>query len=309
MMAKMKILVVTLIFLLAHHPARAAASQKDLSFLVDGQKVVGTLELPEGTAKPAVILLLHGFKGSRNELQIPSLKVGIYARAADAWAAKGLASLRIDFRGGGDSDGSFEDTTISGQVKDALAALEFLHTEKSIDPTRIAMVGWSQGGAVAATVAGRAKRPLRAVALWNPLVSPAGTIEATFGVEVVKAGLASGGKSIPVKLPWGSEVALRTAYFEDLFTIDPVAELARYRGPIFVAVGTKDTLIYPQPQSGQLLLTDHRGPGELWVRPMDHVFNVFDETKTVDELIEATGAFVVKNTRPVRRTFDGGADR
>ncbi len=295
-MGKMKLLLAMLLGLLWHDPGLAAASQKDISFQVDGQKVVGTLELPEGAAKPAVILLLHGFKGSRNELQIPSLKVGIYARAAEAWAAKGLASLRIDFRGGGDSDGSFEDTTISGQVKDALAALEFLQTEKSIDPTRIALLGWSQGGAVAATVAGRTKRPLRAVALWNPLVSPAGSIEAVFGAEVVKAGLASGGKSIPVKLPWGSEVALRTAYFEDLFTLDPVAELAKYRGPIFVAVGTKDTLIYPQPQSGQLLLTYHKGPGELWVRPMDHVFNVFDETKTVDELIEATGAFVTKNT-------------
>jgi len=297
-MGKMKILAALLISLLSHDPAYAAASQKDISFQVDGQKVVGTLELPEGAAKPAVILLLHGFKGSRNELQIPSLKVGIYARAADAWAAKGLASLRIDFRGGGDSDGSFEDTTISGQVKDALAAVEFLQTEKSIDRTRIALVGWSQGGAVAATVAGRTKRLLRAIALWNPLVSPAGSIEAVFGAEVVRAGLASGGQSITVKLPWGTEVALRTAYFEDLFTIDPVAELAKYPGPIFVAVGTKDTIIYPQPQSGQLLLTYHKGPGELWVRPMDHVFNVFEETKTVDELIEATGAFMAKNTRP-----------
>jgi len=297
-MGKMKILAALLISLLSHDPAYAAASQKDISFQVDGQKVVGTLELPEGAAKPAVILLLHGFKGSRNELQIPSLKVGIYARAADAWAAKGLASLRIDFRGGGDSDGSFEDTTISGQVKDALAAVEFLQTEKSIDRTRIALVGWSQGGAVAATVAGRTKRLLRAIALWNPLVSPAGSIEAVFGAEVVRAGLASGGQSITVKLPWGTEVALRTAYFEDLFTIDPVAELAKYPGPIFVAVGTKDTVIYPQPQSGQLLLTYHKGPGELWVRPMDHVFNVFEETKTVDELIEATGAFMAKNTRP-----------
>jgi len=297
-MDNIKILVAVLVLLLSHNQTHAAASQKDISFQVDGQKVVGTLELPEGAAKPAVILLLHGFKGNRNELQIPSLKVGIYARAADAWAAKGLASLRIDFRGGGDSDGSFEDTTLSGQIRDALAALDFLQTDKSIDRTRIALVGWSQGGAVAATVAGRTKRPLRAVALWNPLVSPAGTIEAVFGVEVVKAGLASNGKSTTVKLPWGTEVALRTAYFEDLFTVDPVAELAKYPGPIFVAVGTKDTVIYPQPQSGQLLLTYHKGPGELWVRPMDHVFNVFDETKTVDELIEATAAFVTKNTRP-----------
>ena len=291
----MKIFAVVLLLLQSLDQVHAAPNQKVISFQVDGQKVVGTLELPESAAKPPVILLLHGFKGSRNELQIPSLHEGIYARAADAWAARGLASLRIDFRGGGDSDGSFEDTTISGQIKDALAALDFLQTEKSTDRTKIAVVGWSQGGTVAAAIAGRTTHPLRAVALWNPMSSPAGTIEALLGVDVVKAGLVSGGKAITIKLPWGGEVSLKTAYFEDLFTIDPVAELAKYPGPVFVAVGTNDTIIYPQPQCGQLLLTYHKGPGELWVRPMDHAFNVFDGSKTVDELIKATGAFVAKN--------------
>jgi len=288
-------LAAVLLLLPALDQVHAAPSQTVISFQVDGQKVVGTLELPEGAAKPPVILLLHGFKGSRDELQIPSLKQGVFARAADAWATKGLASLRIDFRGGGDSDGSFEDTTISGQIKDALAALDFLQREKSINPAKVAVVGWSQGGGVAASVAGRTAHPLKAVALWNPLSSPSGTFAAVFGVDTLKAGLASGGKAVTVKLPWGGEVSLKTAYFEDLFTIDPVAELAKYPGPVFVAVGTKDTLIYPQPQFGRLLLAYHKGPGELWVRPMDHVFNVFDETNTVDELIEATGAFVAKN--------------
>lgn len=296
-MSKMKILVVMLAFLLAHHPARAASSENIISFQVDGQKVVGTLKVPEGAAKPAVILLLHGFKGSRNELEIPSLKEGVFTHAANAWAARGLASLRIDFRGGGDSDGSFEDTTISGQVKDALAAIEFLQTEKSIDPKRVALVGWSQGGAVAAITAGRTKRHLAAVALWNPAASPAGSGEAVFGPDVVKAGLASAGQATVIKLPWGAEASLKTAFFVDLFTVDPVADLAKYPGPVFVAVGTKDTVIYPQPQLGQLLLTYHRGGGELWVRPMDHVFNVFEETHTVDELIDATGAFVEKHLR------------
>jgi pimeloyl-ACP methyl ester carboxylesterase len=296
-MSKMNLLVVTLLFLLAHDPVRAAAKQKNISFQVDGQRVVGTLEVPDGVVKPAVILLLHGFKGSRNELEIPSLKEGVFTRAANAWAGQGLASLRIDFRGGGDSEGSFEDTTISGQVKDALAAIEFLRTEKSIDPKRMALVGWSQGGAVAAIAAGRTKRRLAAVALWNPVTSPALTAEAVLSPDVVKTGLASAGRSTVVKLPWGAEVSLRTAYFEDLFTVDPVADLAKYAGPIFVAVGTQDTVIYPQPQLGQLLLTYHRGAGELWVRPMDHVFNVFEETHTVDELIEATGAFLAKHLR------------
>jgi len=300
---KLKILGGMLTLLLAHHPACAAAGQKTVSFQVDGQKVVGTLELPAGAARPPVILLLHGFKGSRNELEIPSLKEGVFTRAANAWAAKGLASLRIDFRGGGDSEGSFEDTTISGQVEDALAAVEFLQTEKSIDPTRIALVGWSQGGAVAAITAGRTKRRLAAVALWNPLTVPAASSEAILGVDVVKAGLASGGRATSFKLPWGAEASLKTAFFKDLFCVDPVADLAKYTGPVFVAVGTNDTAIYPQPEQGQMLLAYHGGSGtgsakgadELWVRPMDHVFNVFQETRTVDELIEATGAFFAKH--------------
>ena len=92
--------------------AKAAPTQTVVSFPVDGQKVVGTLELPEGVSKPPVILLLHGVTGKRDEMTIPSVKEGIFARAANAWAAKGFASLRIDFRGFGDSDGKREDTTI-----------------------------------------------------------------------------------------------------------------------------------------------------------------------------------------------------
>lgn len=295
-MSIMKFLVAALIVLLARQPA-LAAGETTVSFRVDGQKVVGTLEVPDGTAKPAVILLLHGFNGNRNELEIPSLKQGVFVRAANAWAKQGLASLRIDFRGGGDSEGSFADTTISGQVKDALAAIEFLQTQSSVDPKRLALVGWSQGGAVAAIAAGRTKQRLAALALWNAETMPAATIEALFGPELVKSGLGSAGRATAVKLPWGVEVSLKTAFFEDLFAVDPVAELAKYPGPLFVAVGTKDTLIYPQPQSGRLLLAYHQGIGELWVRPMDHAFNVFEETRTIDELIEATGAFVARHLR------------
>ena len=272
----------------------ASPPEITISFQVDGQTVVGTLELPSTTGRAPVILMLHGFKGSRDELMIPSLKEGIFKRAADAWADRGLASLRIDFRGGGASGGAFEDTTISGQVKDALAAIDFLQTEKSVDPRRMALVGWSQGGAVAETIAGRTSHPIRAVTLWNPMSSPAAVAEAIFGVETVKVGVQGGSAPITVRLPWGGQTMLKPAYFEDLYRLDPVAEFARYSGPAFVAVGTTDTVIYPQPDSGKTLLAYHHGQSELWVRPMDHAFNVFQETRTLDALIAATGNFFTK---------------
>lgn len=150
---------------------------------------------------------------------------------------------------------------------------------------------------MAAAVAGRSTHPLKAVALWNPLVVPAATFQTFAGPEAFAAGLASDGKAIDLKMPWGGTVALKAAYFKDLYVVDPVAELAKYPGPAFVAVGTKDTIVFPQPETGQLLLSYHKGPGELWVRPMDHGFNAFVNADTLDELIAATGAFLEKNSK------------
>ncbi len=273
-------------------PVAGQAAEKTVEFKVDGQKVVGTLALPDGVATPPVVLLLHGFTGSRDELEIPAVKEGIFRRAARMWAAQGLASLRIDFRGNGDSEGTFADMTLDGQVKDALAALDLLAADSEVDRDRIALVGWSMGGAVGAIVAGRTGHKLTSVSLWAPGTNMPATIALLLGPDVLRQGLASGGKPVTAKLPWGAEVSLKTAFFQSLYAIDPVAELARYKGPLLVAVGTKDDVVFPQPAAGQVLLDYHDGPEELWVRPMDHAFNAFEGTTTVDELIAKTGSFV-----------------
>ena len=273
-------------------PAAGQAAEKTVEFRVDGQKVVGTLALPDGVATPPVVLLLHGFTGSRDELEIPAAKEGIFRRAARMWAAQGIASLRIDFRGNGDSEGAFADMTLDGQVKDALAALDLLAADGEVDRDRIALVGWSMGGAVGAIVAGRTSHKLTSVSLWAPGTNMPVSIALLLGPDVVRRGLAGGGQPVTAKLPWGAEVALKGGFFESLYTIDPVAEIARYKGPLLVAVGTKDDVVFPQPAAGQVLLDYHDGPEELWVRPMDHAFNAFEGTATVDELIAKTGDFI-----------------
>jgi hypothetical protein len=98
-------------------------------------------------------------------------------------------------------------------------------------------------------------------------------------------------------LPDGNEVKLKSAFFVSLLTLNVAAEITRYRGPLFVAVGTKDDIVFPQPALGQSLISYHRGENELFVQPMDHFLNISQNEKQIDELISATGAFVAKHAR------------
>ena len=273
----------------------ALAAEKVVDFQVDGKKIVATLNVPDGVTKPPAILLLHGFTGSRNELEIPAVKEGIFARAARMWSEKGVASLRIDFMGSGDSEGDYADTTIDGQVKQALAALDYLAAVPEIDKDKLALVGWSMGGAVGSAVAARTEQDLDAVALWAPGTNMASAITLLLGPDIVKKGLAAGPNAVEAPLPWGAKVSLKGPFFQSLFVVDPVAEISEYDGPLLVAVGTNDDVVFPQPASGQVLLDYHDGEEELIVWPMDHAFNAFQNAETVDKLIGATGDFIAKH--------------
>lgn len=276
----------------------AQAAEQTVTFTVEGMKVVGTLNLPEGVEKPPVALLLHSFGGSRDEVKIPAVNEGIFARAARIWADQGIASLRIDYRfAGGASDGNSADATLDAHVADGLAALDYLANSGRVDANRMVLVGWSMGGAVSTAVAARTPHKLDAVALWNPAINMPASFPLLWGAEKIKEALASGDKPVELPMPQGQPLKVKSAFFVSLLTLVPAAEIANYDGPLFVAVGTQDNIVFPQPALGESLIRYHHGEGELFVRPMDHFFNAFQNEKLVDELILATGSFIVKNAR------------
>jgi pimeloyl-ACP methyl ester carboxylesterase len=236
-------------------------------------------------------LLLHGFTGSRDELPIPNTEDGVFSRAARLLAEDGYASLRIDFRGSGEStaDMTYEATTFDGQVADALAAVEYLQSLEKVDGEDVFVIGWSQGGLVAAAVAARADA-LDAVALWQAVGDPETTYGGILGVETLNAGMAAApDETITATLPWGAEVQLNGAFFDGVETFDPIAEIGAYSGPLFVTKGMLDTTVLPEASDS--FIAAHEGPEQLWTAEMDHVFNVFTTTETLDQMVAATAAF------------------
>lgn len=137
--------------------------RRPVQFSLSGQKLFGILHTPISEGPLPAVLILHGFAGS---------KVGykrLYVSMAERLVQCGFAVLRFDFRGCGDSEGAFEDATIEGHMADTQAALLWLSEQPEIDANRIAILGVSLGGAVAALTA--SQTPLRSVALWSPVAS------------------------------------------------------------------------------------------------------------------------------------------
>ncbi|MCX8014053.1 MAG: alpha/beta hydrolase, partial [Rectinema sp.] len=115
--------------------------------------LAGTLSLPSGKGPfPAVVLVSGSGPQDRDEALAghrPFLVI------ADYLARRGIASLRYDDRGVGASQGNFAEATTLDLTLDAEAAVAFLKKHPEIDPTRIGMVGHSEGAIIAAIAASR----------------------------------------------------------------------------------------------------------------------------------------------------------
>lgn len=277
----------TLLAALAAAPA-LAQSEEVVTIDTPLGPVIGTLETPAGDPAP-VVLLFHGFTGTRDELAVTGTDEGVFSRTARLLAEQGIASLRIDFRGSGESPGDFADTTFEGQIADGLAALTWLQSNPAVDGERLAIIGWSQGGLVATGVAGRSGAP-DAVALWAAVADPETTFGGILGADALTAGAATGDTPLAVTLPWGAEIGLKQGFFDGVTAYDPLAELAAYTGPLLVAQGSLDTTVLPV--SADLLLAAHEGEEVSWTAEMDHVFNAFTGPETLDAMVADTIAFL-----------------
>ncbi len=113
--------------------------------------LAGTLTLPEtGTNFPAVVMISGSGPQNRNE-EVMSHKP--FLVISDFLTRHGIAVLRFDDRGVGDSDGEFATATTQDFATDAEAAVDFLKGRPEIDKHKIGLIGHSEGGIIAPMVA------------------------------------------------------------------------------------------------------------------------------------------------------------
>ena len=123
----------------------------------------GMLHIPDNTSgKIPVVCIFHGFTGTKVEPHF------IFVKLSRRLEKIGIASVRFDFGGSGESDGEFKDMTLFTELEDAKAILEYAKSLPFADPERIGVVGLSLGGTIASVLAGDRREDVAALCLWAP---------------------------------------------------------------------------------------------------------------------------------------------
>lgn len=124
-------------------------------FKSEGQRLAGVLHLPEKKNPPCVIAS-HGLLSSKDSEK--------YIGLGNRLSHEGIAMLRFDFRGIGESEGRMEDDTISRRIVDLGSAIDFIRTRQDLG-TQIGLLGSSLGGYVSLIRAFMDKE-VRTVVIW-----------------------------------------------------------------------------------------------------------------------------------------------
>jgi pimeloyl-ACP methyl ester carboxylesterase len=157
-------------------------NDEDVSIPANGFSLAGTISRPaagedppatpgrkpEAARMPAIVLVSGSTPTDRDEFVAG---IPIFAQLANALADAGYLVVRYDERGMGQSGGRQESATLQEFAADARAVVTYLSRRRDVDPRRIALLGYGEGGWISLLV-GEQEEKVAAIGLvGTPSVS------------------------------------------------------------------------------------------------------------------------------------------
>ncbi len=211
-----------------------------------------------------LVIIGHGVTGNKDRPWAVAL--------AEALEKEGINALRFSFSGNGDSEGDFEKSTITKEVKDLKAILNAADDEGY---HRICYVGHSMGAAVGVLSAVKDERISLLVSL-SGMVYTKRFLETEFGDQKPGKGCMWDDKNCP----------LSVEFAEDMIKIDNVlAKTEKIEVPWLIVHGDADDVV--PVEEGKEIFAAAYEPKDLVIIPKaDHVYSEKGQQKMVDAVVQ-----------------------
>ena len=191
----------------------------------NGDLLAGRLDRPNGRPR-AFALFAHCFTCSKD--------VFAAQRISTALAERGVAVLRFDFTGLGNSQGDFANTSFSSNIGDLVAAADFLRAQHEAPKL---LIGHSLGGAAVPLAAAKIPECI-GVATLNAPFDPQ-HVQHLFSeaLETIKS---KGEATVTLA---GRSFTIRKDFVEDLMAHSPADNLRHLRRALLIFHATKDNIV------------------------------------------------------------------
>ena len=190
-------------------------------------KLSAYLQKPCTDYRGPIAVLMHGFMANKKLEPLKSI--------ANELESRGIASLRFDFDGHGESEGRFRDMTVLTELEDARRVIDYVRRAGAYDS--IALVGHSQGGVVAGMIAGELGDEIKALVQ----LAPAAVLK-----DDALQGVLMGKHYDPSNPPETLTVFFHRVgkgYFLAAQSLPIYEQSSLYKGPVLLIHGTKDRIV------------------------------------------------------------------
>lgn len=235
--------------------------------------IPATIQLPAKSARGEelpLVVLCHGFTGNRQG-------DGHFAPLAEDLAANGIATVRLDFAGCGDSTEPYANYTLANMAADVDSVIGYMQATYGTGKT--ALVGHSMGGRLASLYPQLGQYPVTALALWSP-ANGAGlqgleflSIDNFAAVEEMAARADAEGSVAA----WGVE--LSAAYIDGMRDSDPNVTLQESGLPVLLTYSGNERILSDTTQTETKAAVESLPDGQVVLDPFvngDHNYTSED---------------------------------
>ncbi|MBQ6341600.1 MAG: alpha/beta fold hydrolase [Anaerolineaceae bacterium] len=280
------VVLLAVLFIFAAVSAQDAGYEETVVNLDGGDyEIPATVCLPTGEGPFPAVVMLHGTGSTRDEAG------NGYLVAAPILAEKyGIATIRIDFPGNGDSKADYMLYNFKSAVHDATVAAEYMASLDKIDGEKIGVMGWSQGGTDALLACAWRPDVFKSLVTWAG--APDMMLDGFFSEEMYEEAKKNG--FFVMEFDWRDSLNVSLQWCDDVANTDVLAEFAKgYDGPVLAIHGTEDTTVDPEWSNKIVAASSNEKSAAYFIEGMDHTFNVFveEDFKSIKEAADATGAF------------------